>query len=111
MAFRRAARKDGNHAVLRDLWLRMGGSWLDLVPLVKGTPDALLGFRGADQLAEVKDPEAEACKRKLRPGQVEWHRAWRGRPVVKIETARDLETLAASLACPSSHPSGPATSG
>ncbi len=99
---RRAARKDGNHAALRDLWTRMGGSWLDLVPIEKGTPDALLGFRGADQLVEVKDPEGSKTARTLRPQQVDWHRQWRGRPVVKLETARDLEALAASLACPSS---------
>lgn len=101
---RRAARKDGNHAELRDLWRRMGGSWLDVVPEVKGAPDALLGFRGVDQLAEVKDPEGDATARKLRPAQVEWHRQWRGRPVVKLETPKDLEALAASLACPSSRP-------
>ncbi len=102
MAYRRATRKDGNHAAMRDLWKRMGGSWLDIVPIEPGTPDALLGFRGADQLAELKDPEADNHDRKLRPQQVEWHRHWRGRPVVKLETARDLEALAATLACPSS---------
>ncbi len=83
---------DTNEATLRDLWRAMGGSWLRLVPEEEGTPDALLGFRGVDQLCEVKMPEEG-----LRPEQLFWHRRWRGRPVKVIRTGKDLEALAREM--------------
>lgn len=90
---RRARRTDGNHAALRAGWQRLGGSWLDLVPEHGGEPDALVGWRGEDRLIEIKDPNGTATQRKLRPEQVEWHRAWRGRRPVLVETLRDIVRL------------------
>lgn len=88
-ALRRAARKDDNHARLRLLWRHMGFSWLDLSVTEPGQPDALLGAWDVDQLAEVKAPGEDP-----RRDQVLWHRRWRGRPVVVLREAKDLERLA-----------------
>jgi hypothetical protein len=91
---RRAPRfKDANHPTLRDDWRKLGGSWLDIVPLEGGEPDALVGWRGVDQLIEIKRPDGTAGQRRLRANQVEWHRAWRGRPVARVETLADIVRL------------------
>lgn len=94
---RRAARKDGNEPDLRKAWTRIGGSWLSIAPIEGGEPDALLGFRGRMALVEVKDGRKRACDRKLRPGQVEWHRTWRGEPVRVVLDVNGLEKLAKEL--------------
>lgn len=70
----------------------MGFSWLDLYPSEEGQPDALLGCRKVDQLAEVKPPGEDP-----REEQQRWHERWRGRPVVTIRTAQDLERLAREM--------------
>ena len=49
-----------------------------------GRPDLLVGFRGRTYLLEVK-----SAGRKLRASQVDWHRRWRGAPVVTVWTATD----------------------
>jgi hypothetical protein len=94
---RRAARKDGNEQALRAAWVAIGGSWLSIAPTVGGEPDALLGFRGRMALVEVKDGRKTAGNRKLRPGQVEWHRTWRGEPVRVVLDVKGLELLAKEL--------------
>jgi hypothetical protein len=100
---RHAMRRDENHARLRLTWRHMGFSWVDLFPSEPGMPDALLGARKVDQLAEVKAPDEEPRK-----DQIEWHRKWRGRPVVILRTPKDLERLAKEMNCPTpSSPSAP----
>lgn len=94
---RRVARKDGNEQALRQAWVAIGGSWLSIAPVLGGEPDALLGFRGRMALVEVKDGAKLACHRKLRPGQVEWHRTWRGEPVRVVLDIKGLELLAKEL--------------
>lgn len=94
---RRAARKDGNESDLRKTWARIGGSWLSITPIDGGEPDALLGFRGRMALVEVKDGRKVPSHRKLRPGQVEWHRTWRGEPVRVVLDVKGLELLAKEL--------------
>jgi hypothetical protein len=89
---RHAMRRDENHARLRLTWRHMGFSWCDLYPIEKGQPDALLGARGVDQLAEIKIDDESPRKE-----QAEWHRKWRGRPVVILRTPKDLERLAREM--------------
>ena len=89
----RARRVDANQAALRKLWEAVGGSWLPLVPEHGGEPDALIGWRGQDRLVEVKRPDVCASRRRPRPNQVEWHRAWRGRPVAVVTCFDDLRGL------------------
>lgn len=73
--------------------MRLGGSWLDLVPEHGGEPDALLGWRGVDRLVELKNPERTPAQRALRAKQVEWHRAWRGQRPAVVETLADIVRL------------------
>jgi hypothetical protein len=89
----RSRRADDNHAALRDGFRRLGGSWLDLVPESGGEPDALLGWRGQNVLVEIKNPLGSAAARRPRAKQVEWHRAWRGRPVAVVETLAEILRL------------------
>jgi hypothetical protein len=89
----RRRRADGNHAALRAAWRALGGSWLDLVPERGGVPDALVGWRGADRLIEVKPPDGTAAQRRLRPPQARWHGRWRGRPPVRVETLAEIVAL------------------
>jgi hypothetical protein len=89
----RAARKDGNHARLRKAWRGMGGSWLNIAAESGGEPDALIGWRNADRLIEVKDPEASMSDQQPRPDQVIWHRSWKGRPVAIVKTFGDMFRL------------------
>lgn len=89
----RARRVDANQAALRTLWLSVGGSWLTIAPEHGGEPDALVGWRGQDALIEVKRPDLGPARRRPRPNQQEWHRAWRGRPVAVVTCFDDLREL------------------
>jgi hypothetical protein len=91
---RRAPRhKDANHAPLRTLWRSIGASWLDIVPVEGGEPDALVGWRGQSELIEIKNPDGSPNKRKPRAKQLEWHRSWKGRPVAVVLSFDDLLRL------------------
>ena len=91
---RRAPRhKDGNHAALRAGWRALGGSWLDIIPVSGGEPDAVVGWRGQDRLVEIKRPDLAPSRRRPRPEQLAWHRSWRGRPVAVVTTVMDLLAL------------------
>jgi hypothetical protein len=46
-----------------------------------GLPDLLVGFRGQTYLIEVKTLDGE-----LDDGQLDWHLAWRGAPVIVART-------------------------
>jgi hypothetical protein len=81
--------KDANHGALRKAWRRLGASWLDLVPIDGGEPDALLGWRGQNRLVEIKSPLGSTTQRRPRANQIRWHRAWRGHPVAIVETLAD----------------------
>jgi hypothetical protein len=90
---RRARRADDNRAALCEGWLKLGGSWLDLVPELGGEPDALVGWRGQDRLIEIKNPLGKPSERRPRAKQLEWHRAWRGRRPAVVETLADIVRL------------------
>ena len=89
----RARRVDINQTALRRLWLSVGGSWLSIAPEHGGEPDALVGWRGRDQLVEIKRPDNGPARKRPRPNQAEWHRAWRGRPVAVVTCFDDLRAL------------------
>lgn len=89
----RARKVDRNQTALRNGWLALGGSWLTIVPEHGGEPDALLGWRGREQLIEVKSPDGSPSARRARANQLEWHRAWKGRPVAVVETLAEMVAL------------------
>jgi hypothetical protein len=85
--------KDANHAPLRTLWRSIGASWLDIIPVEGGEPDALVGWRGQSELIELKNPDGSPSERKPRAKQVAWHRSWKGRPVAVVLCFDDLLRL------------------
>lgn len=65
-----------------------GASFESMAPLGKRAPDGVLGYLGVDQLVEFKTDKAMPTA-----GQIEWHRSWRGRPVVVLRTEADCTAL------------------
>jgi len=78
-------RRDANHADLKALAERIGASWLDLADHGDGCPDASVGWQGTDAMIEIKSPGGN-----VKPGQIDFAKRWRGRPVTLIRTGNDL---------------------
>ncbi len=79
---RRAARKDANHAEIREALESIGATVLCINE--KDAPDLLVGYRGSNYLLEIKDGQKSPSRRKLRPGQAIFAQTWRGQ-TVKVE--------------------------
>ena len=71
-------RVDRNQSAVIDALRAYGASVCSLAGMAHGTPDILVGFRGANYLMEIKDGENIPSKRKLTPDQVKWHADWEG---------------------------------
>jgi hypothetical protein len=70
---RRAARVDGNHVEIVQIFRDLGCSVLSLAAMGKGVPDLLIGLQGVTWLVEVKTP-----KGKLTPDQGAFKGVWQG---------------------------------
>jgi hypothetical protein len=86
---RRAAKVDGNHRLIATALRAVGATVQSLAALGDGVPDLLVGRGGQSWLLEVKDPAQAPSKRRLTPAQLEWRAAWRGVPVVVVETPEE----------------------
>ena len=84
---RRRARVDGNHGAIVSTLRAIGCSVASLAAVGDGVPDLLVGYHGWTGLAEVKNPEQDRCKRRLRESQLAFRSAWRGHPIAVIETS------------------------
>lgn len=86
---RKHGRVDANQAaIVRDL--RQAGCSVAITSdLGEGYPDILVGLRGVNVLAEIKDPNQPPSKRKLTEDERRFHELWRGQICV-IESAEDL---------------------
>lgn len=74
----RAAKTDANQAAIVAA-LRAAGCTVESLHRVGGgVPDLLVGYRGRNMLLEAKDGSKPPSARKLLPGQVRWHAAWKG---------------------------------
>lgn len=51
-------------------------------------PDLVIGRHGVTHLVEVKSGKAP-----LKPGQIDWHREWRGSPVIVLRSVDDALAL------------------
>lgn len=80
-------RRDSNHGPLAKLAARIGATHLDLSQLGDNAPDAIWGFRGVNYLVEIKRPG-----KKLKPGQEDFRRTWRGQ-VHTVRTGDELLAL------------------
>lgn len=83
---RRAAKRDTAEAAIVDA-LRKTGWSVEFLNCANG-PDLMAGKCGRCVLIEVK-----TGKKKLRPGQEDWHRRWLGPPVVVVRTVEDALKL------------------
>jgi hypothetical protein len=76
---RRAARTDGNQALIVDALRAAGCSVQSLAEVGNGCPDLLCARAGVNYLIEVKDSAQAPSDRRLTPMQKKWHAEWRGR--------------------------------
>lgn len=101
--YRKPVSRDANHGEIVAAFEELGCTVADLAGVGGGCPDILVGFRGVDQLVEIKDvpgPKGGLKNRHvdLSDEQVEWHRGWYGlRPQV-VRTTADVVQLVADLA-------------
>ena len=73
-------RTDSTQASIFRAWRQVGATVQSLHTVGDGAPDALVGFRGMNYVAEIKTPRG-----RLTPAQVRWHRDWRGQVAI-VET-------------------------
>lgn len=90
---RRAASTDANQAEIVESLRAIGCSVQILAAVGQGTPDLLVGYRGANHLLEVKDGAKTPSKRKLTQDQVAWHASWRGQVCVVESVEQAIESV------------------
>lgn len=75
---RRAAKVDDNQEELVKALRKMGATVAITSAVGSGFPDAVVGFRGVNELVEIKDGSKSPSRRKLTDDQVEFLDCWRG---------------------------------
>ena len=75
---RTRARVDDNQKEIVKVFRAMGATVQHLHYVGKGCPDVLVGFRGINELVEIKDGAKPPSQRKLTNDEQEWHKAWNG---------------------------------
>jgi hypothetical protein len=95
---RRAAKVDRTHAEIVKVFRQMGASVQDLSAVGKGCPDLLIGFRGVNVLAEIKDGELTEGHRQLTSDQKVWHGSWAGQVAV-VKSVGEAAELVARIGC------------
>lgn len=85
-------RADANQPDIVQALRQAGASVQHLHEVGRGCPDILVGFRGMNYVAEIKDGNKPPSKRKLTPDEQAWHLAWRGKVEI-IETVDDALKL------------------
>lgn len=93
---RRAAKIDDNQKEIVSALRKLGASVQMLHSIGKGCPDILIGYRGKNLLAEIKDGNKFPSDRKLNPEQKDWHAAWKGQVCV-------LESIEEAICSMQSH--------
>jgi hypothetical protein len=68
-----ANRTDSNQTEIVQALRKVGVSVQPLTAVKAGCPDLLCGYRGHNQLLEVKSDDG-----KLTPDQIDWKKNWRG---------------------------------
>lgn len=91
---RRAARRDENHGEIKDVFLSLDCSVLDVAGIPCGF-DLIVGYKTQAIAVEVKDGEKPPSARKLTPNEFEAHLNWRGPKA--IVTTNDEAVLVAKL--------------
>jgi len=74
--------------------LRAVGATVQSIAAVgKGAPDILIGWRGTNIIAEIKDGDKPPSSRKLTPLEKEWHSVWAG----QVAIVKDIDEALALL--------------
>ena len=77
-------RTDANAKPCDEVFEKHGASVVKLDDLGDDIPDRLIGIWGDNYLIEYKDGAKVPSKRRLSPGQIDFGRTWKGKPVVVI---------------------------
>lgn len=90
----RAARKDANHNEIAAYFIANGCSVGDLSQ-VKRLCDIVVGYKGVNELVEIKDGAKPPSAQRLTEGEQKFHDGWRGTITVitSIEDASKLITI------------------
>lgn len=89
---------DSNQAEIVKALRKAGCSVQSLANLGGGVPDLLIGFRGRNILAEVKDARKPPSARKLTPAEKKWIEAWQGERVLFLQSMKDVIQFLAAMA-------------
>ena len=90
---RYAARIDDNQPEIVTALQNAGASVQHLHAVGGGCPDILIGWRGVNLLAEIKDGSKPPSARKLTPSQKDWHDEWRGQKAIICSVDEALALL------------------
>ena len=82
------SRKDKNHNAIVVTLQKLGASVMDISTLGHGRPDIVIGFKGKNYLAEIKDE-----KGKLNDDQVLFSKFWLGSKIEVLRTSQDCVKL------------------
>ena len=95
---RRKPKLDSNHNEIVNALRTAGCSVQSLAGVGDGCPDLLIGCRGHNILAEVKDGAKPPSARRLTRDEVIWIAAWKGERVLLLQTLQDVVELVAAMA-------------
>ncbi len=89
---RRASKVDDNQPDIVAALRKRGCSVQPIHMIGRGVPDILIGHRGTNLLAEIKDGRKPPSARRLTDDEEIWHRDWRGQIAIinSIDEAMDM---------------------
>lgn len=91
----RRQRSDANQTAVVARYRQHGVSVL--VVSQGASVDLVVGFRGVDQLVEVKDGAKPPSERKLTEAETKLHQTWRGKAIRIVESLEDVDRHVAEL--------------
>lgn len=97
MKSRQIAKTDDNQNEIVKVLRGLGGSWQS-THTIPGALDGIIGYKGIDQRAEIKDGNKPKSRRQLTTKEKETFASWRGRKPVVIESLDDLFSVLMTMA-------------
>lgn len=84
----RFVRRDSNHTEIVQALRACGRSVVDTHMVGRGFPDTVIGFQGVTYLLEIKPKKGS-----LQENQEEFHKNWRGSPILVARTMEEAIEL------------------
>lgn len=92
---RQAARVDENQgSITAYLEQRPGVSWHSTAMVANGFPDLVIGYRGINELWEIKDGSKPSSAQRLTHKEYKFHERWRGSAFIVRSVQEAEERLA-----------------